>query len=264
MTRVPCRPACLLAVCLIGTAAAQAQEPEAPQGRERSTKTAILETGAELLQSQAPPAQLSIHLVGFHPMKDDPGHQMEAHHYCHQATEELAQCALFDGNGKEARLNGIEYIISERLFETLPAEEKKYWHPHNYEILSGQLVAPGIPGPVEHQVMADKVNSYGKTWHVWRTGMHGESADPLPMGDPHLAWSFNRDGEAKPGLVQARDEKLGVDTAEKKRERQDLVQRAKPQCGVDVLRGKLPGASDELIPGVTARSEGCPEGGGQQ
>ncbi len=36
-----------------------------------------------------------------------------------------------------------------------------------------------------------------------------------------LAWSFNRDGEAKPGLVQDRDEKLGIDTKEKRRERQD-------------------------------------------
>jgi hypothetical protein len=31
------------------------------------------------------------------------------------------------------------------------------WHPHNYKTLSGQLVAPGIPDPVEHQVMSDKV-----------------------------------------------------------------------------------------------------------
>jgi hypothetical protein len=30
------------------------------------------------------------------------------------------------------------------------------WHPHNYKTLSGQLVAPGIPDPVEHQVMSDK------------------------------------------------------------------------------------------------------------
>ena len=46
-------------------------------------------------------------------------------------------------------MNGVEYIISEKLFETLPSEEKKYWHPHNGEILSGQLVAPGIPKMAE-------------------------------------------------------------------------------------------------------------------
>jgi hypothetical protein len=253
------RPTPLLAAaCLLAALPARAQEEPPAAGAERSTETTVMETGAELLQGQAPPGRLSIHLVGFHPMKDDPAHQMEAHHFCHQLNEELAQCALFDGHGDEARLNGIEYIISARLFEELPAGEKKYWHPHNYEILSGQLVAPGIPGPVEHRLMEKKIDSYGKTWHVWRTGEHGEGGDPLPLGEPHLAWSFNRDGEAKPGLVEARDEKLGVDTAEKKRARQDLVAKARPQCGVDALRGRFPGAAAETIPGVAARREGCP------
>ena len=89
----------------------------------------------------------------------------------------------------------------------------KDWHPHDYEILSGQLVAPGIPGPVEHELMEQKVNSYGKTWHVWRTGAHGQDADPLPFGEARLAWSFNRDGEARPELVAERDRRLGIDTA---------------------------------------------------
>jgi hypothetical protein len=248
----------IAAACLLTALPARAQERPAPPGEERSTKTTLLEKGAEVLQGQAPPGQLSIYLVGFHPMKDDPTHQMEAHHYCHQLNEELAQCALFDGNGDEARLNGIEYIVSERLFESLPAGEKKYWHPHNYEILSGQLLAPGVPGPVEHEVMEGKMNSYGKTWHVWSTGLPGQSGDALPLGDPQLAWSFNRDGEAKPGLVEARDRRLDVDTAQRRRARQDLVPAAKPQCGVDALAGKLPGAAAEPPPGVTARSEGCP------
>lgn len=29
-----------------------------------------------------------------------------------------------------ARLIGLEYIISERLFRELPEQEKKYWHSH--------------------------------------------------------------------------------------------------------------------------------------
>ena len=43
----------------------------------------------------------------------------------------LAQCVLFDGNTAEARMMGIEYIASEKLYNTLPTEEKAYWHPHN-------------------------------------------------------------------------------------------------------------------------------------
>jgi len=157
--------------------------------------------GARALQSNTPPKQLDIYLVGFHPMKDNPSVQMEAHHYCKQVNEDFAQCVLFDGNGKDANLNGIEYIISERLFNALPETERKYWHPHNYEILSGELIAPGLPRTAEKELMKGKMNSYGKTWHVWMTDNHGKRVDQLPVGEPHLAWSFNRDGEADPGLM---------------------------------------------------------------
>jgi hypothetical protein len=170
-------------------------------------------------------------------MKDDPAHQMEAHHFCRQVNEDLAQCALFDGNTDNANLNGIEYIISERLFETLPGDERQYWHPHNYEILSGQLVAPGIPAVAEEELMRGKMNSYGKTWHVWDT--RSDAGTPLPFGEPMLAWSFNRDGEARPGLVEARDERMGIDTEATRRNRAELEPLARPQDGVDALRGQF-------------------------
>ena len=32
----------------------------------------------------------------------------------------------------------------------------------------------------------------------------------LPLGEPMLTWSFNRDGEAKAGLVEKRDKDLRV------------------------------------------------------
>lgn len=179
---------------------------------------------------------MDIHLSGFHPMKAQPGHQMEAYHYCNQMNQDFAQCVLFDGSGPQANMNGIEYIISEKLFDTLPEGEKKYWHPHNGEILSGQLVAPGIPAVAEKALMKDKMNSYGKTWHVWNTGMFGMPADKLPLGEPMLAWSFNRDGEAAPGLVEQRDKRMGIHSAEKRRERADLRPLARPQSGVDDLK----------------------------
>jgi len=218
----------------------------APPGQEKNTKTKVLETSAAMLQTNAPLKGMDVYLVGFHPMKDDPTHQMEAHHFCHQINEDFAQCALFDGNTKEANLNGIEYIISEKLFNSLPAEEQQYWHPHNYEILSGQLVAPGIPNVAEKALMKGKMNSYGKTWHVWNTGGLGQSADQLPLGKPMLAWSFNHDGEAKPGLVEQRDKALDLNTSELRKGRQDLVTLAKPQTGVDILQGKFSGSTQAM------------------
>jgi hypothetical protein len=226
-------------------------------GAPESTKTDLLEMGATALQRDAPTDALDVYLVGFHPMKDDPEHQFEAHHFCRQVNEDFAQCALYDGNTAEANLNGIEYIISERLFESLPSRERQYWHPHNGEILSGQLVAPGLPELADKELMRSKMNSYGKTWHTWNTGHGNRGGDTLPLGEPALAWSFSRFGEAAPGLVESRDERMGISTAERRRQRQDLVESAHPQAGVDALQGAFVGPTDP-IPGVVDKSAASP------
>jgi hypothetical protein len=223
--------------------------PSVPPGAEKTPKTKILESGAKLLQNNSPIAGFDIYLVGFHPMKEHPELQMEAHHYCHQRNEDFAQCVLFDSNSKTANMHGLEYIISEKLFESLPLGEKKYWHPHNGEILSGQLVAPGIPKVAEKALMKSKMNSYGKTWHVWNTGHRGQPNDSLPLGEPMLAWSFNRDGEAAPGLVEDRDRKMDLNSMKTRSERADLKNLAKPQMGVDDLKGKFARPTKD-IPGV--------------
>jgi hypothetical protein len=187
------------------------------------------------------------------PDEGEPAASVEAHHFCQQVNEDFAQCALYDGNTAEANLNGIEYIISERLFENLPADERQYWHPHNGEILSGQLVAPGLPEVAEHELMQTKINSYGKTWHTWNTGHGNEGGDAMPLGEPSLAWSFNRFGEAAPGLVESRDERMGISTEERRSQRQDLIEMAHPQEGVDALKDAFERPT-EPIPGVVDKS----------
>src|SRR5215218_3895424 len=83
-----------------------------PAGAPESARTSALATAASTLQRDAPATNLDVYLVGFHPMRDDPAKQMEAHHFCHVVNEELMQCALFDGNTRTANLTGIEYIVS--------------------------------------------------------------------------------------------------------------------------------------------------------
>src|SRR5215217_5656169 len=83
---------------LITPAASFAQHPKAP-GADKSTTTRTLEAGAKVLQRKSPLGSMDIYLVGFHPMKDAPGDQMQAHHYCHQVNEDFAQCVLFDSSG---------------------------------------------------------------------------------------------------------------------------------------------------------------------
>ncbi|WP_229424953.1 MULTISPECIES: OBAP family protein [unclassified Massilia] len=242
-----------------GVAAAQSGSPPKtnPAGEAKYGDTRMLEAGAKILQSNSPLKGFDVYLNGFHPMKAKPEIQMEAHHYCHQMNEDFAQCVLFDSNTKSANMNGVEYIISEKLFNSLPQEERKYWHPHNGEILSGQLVAPGLPAAAEHALMKKKMNSYGKTWHVWHTGHQGEPGDKMPLGEAMLAWSFNREGEIMPGLGEARDKQLKVSTVEKRERRSDLRALAKPQSGVDDLKGKFPRPTKD-IPGVVDQKASGP------
>ncbi len=166
-----------------------------------------------------------MYLAGFHPLKDSPEMQMEAHHFCRQVNEDFAQCALFDGSGAQANLTGVEYIVSAKLYQTLPQSERQYWHPHNYEILSGQLIAPGIPEPAERELMRTKMNSFGKTWHVWMTG----DGQTLPLGDAKLAWSFTRDGQLRQDLLDKRDSRMGIRTPEIRERRRELQKLAEPQ-----------------------------------
>jgi hypothetical protein len=244
----------IVAAVISGCQSSRKTPPGAsPEGREKTAKTQALETGAALLQTQSPLRPMDIYLSGFHVAKKDPSHQMEAHHYCRQVNEDFAQCVLFDGNTTDANLIGIEYIISESLFESLPAQEKRYWHPHNYEILSGQLAAPGIPDLAEKELMRGKMNSYGKTWHLWNSAPFGKHGDNMPLGAPVLEWSFNRDGEALPGLLEERDRRIGTDIAQERLDRRDLVPLAKPQSGVDALKKKFPRPT-QSIPGVMNKS----------
>lgn len=226
-----------------------------PAGATKTLKQALLETGAALLQDVTPVKQFDIYVVGFHCAKLDPMMQMEAHHYCKQVNADFLQCVIFDGNTADANLIGIEYIISERLFETLPAQEQQNWHPHNYEILSGQLIAPGLPDVAEKAMLKLLMNSYGKTWHVWHTGRpdgQGKPADALPVGEAMLMWSFNRDGEVDVSLEQNRIQQMKLDPLKKREERQDFVELAHPQKGVDTLKGAFPNAAVLPPAGVMA------------
>jgi hypothetical protein len=123
------------------------EPPTRPAGERKGLKVSVLDIGARFVQDASPLKGFDAYVVGLHCARDEPSMQMEAHHYCKQVNADLFQCAIFDGNTEEANLIGIEYIISEGLFEGLPEEEKSYWHPHNFEVLSGQLVAPDLPTP---------------------------------------------------------------------------------------------------------------------
>ncbi len=192
--------------------------PVAAPGEPTTAKTRALAAGAAALQSQTPIAAHDTYLDGFHFYNGRPQAQMEAHHYCNVLSEDLIQCVIYDGSRRDAKLMGIEYVLSARLFQTLPPAEKLLWHSHVHEVHSGQLVGPGLPAVAEKALMAKLVGTYGKTWHTW----HTDEGHALPIGVPQLMMGFTADGQIDERLVRERDARLGIDSAEKRADRQAL------------------------------------------
>jgi hypothetical protein len=214
-TLTPLAAAVLLAACGGNNTDSRVAAP----GQDEATKTEVLEAGADLLQSKAPLRQLDAYLDGFHFYSGNMQGQMEAHHYCGHLNEEVIQCVIFDGNGGDAKIMGVEYIVSREQFVKLPEEEKRLWHSHVHEVKSGQLIAPGIPEAAEHELMEKLVGTYGKTWHTW----HTDRQDTLPLGTPMLMMGFTADGQIKEQLVADRDQRFGVSSADKRANRADIV-----------------------------------------
>jgi hypothetical protein len=239
LKRAPMRPlhaSAYLApiITLLAGCGAQNTAPSVqPPGKERSAGSKALEAGAMIMQDKTPIDQIHMYLYGLHFYNGDMTRQVEAHHYCIQSNEDFSQCVIFSGNGKDAKLIGIEYIISAKLFATLPEDERRLWHSHDYEVKSGLLTTPGLPDAAEHALMEKFVTTYGKTFHTWQV----DRGDELPLGPPQVMMGFTKDGQVKPELVQDRDRRFHISTDEKKKQRSDIPQ-------------------PKLIPGANAWQEG--------
>ena len=187
-------------------------------GDGKTGKDKLLTAGADLLQDKTPLKQFNAYLDGFHFYNGNINAQMEAHHYVQQLNEDLYQAIIFDGNDKDAKIMGVEYIITEKLFKTLSNEEKLLWHSHHHEVKSGTLIAPGIPEVAEHELMEKLVSTYGKTIHTW----HTDQQRSLPVGAPMIMMGFTKDGQIHQKLLDERDKRFDISTAEKKKNRADI------------------------------------------
>jgi len=187
-------------------------------GEPMTMKTIMLDKDASIMQSFAPLKGICNHLLGAHFYSGDMSRQVPAHHYCSHISEDIQQCIIYDTDKVGARIIGIEYVVSEKIFKTLPEEEKKLWHSHIYEVKSGALVADGLPEIPERELMEKLITTYGKTFHTWQT----DRGDELPYGVPQLMMSFTADGQLNPELQKIRDQTCAHTMDEKKKAREDI------------------------------------------
>jgi hypothetical protein len=188
---------------------------QSPSPAERTAPSKSAEPSADL----APLSAIHAHVCGIHFYSGNMKRQIIAQHYCAHLSDEVLQCVLYDSERKDARLIGIEYIVSGKIFESLPADEKKYWHSHNYEVKSGVLTAPGAPEAAEKDLMKVLIGTYGTTWHTWQV----DRGDKLPLGIPQLMMAFTKDGQLDPKIAGEREKLYPVSVASKKAARADIA-----------------------------------------
>ena len=138
------------------------------------------------MDAKAPIAEVlhcPLAFAGVHLLKDLPEYPQVAYHYCKALNDDVSQCVLYDGTGPDARLIGIEYLVSDALYRKMPPEEKVYWHDHRYEVDSGLIRSLTQTGPEEKQTLAGVRTLWGKVFHTWASGK------TYPAGPPRLFWA---------------------------------------------------------------------------
>jgi hypothetical protein len=120
------------------------------------------------------------HLNAVRHIFDDPSLRVE--HFCKPNDRIMMVCQLYDSNSANATLIGIEYIITQEQYDSLPNREKPYWHAHREEF-SPTRADPRMPelSPEQAQAeMAKTLPTWGKVIITWIP------SDDLPSFPPQV------------------------------------------------------------------------------
>jgi hypothetical protein len=111
---------------------------------------------------------------------DDPSLRVE--HFCKPHDRIMMVCQLYDSNSANATLIGIEYIVMQEQYDSLPDREKPYWHAHREE-LRPERADPMMPELSPEQAQAEMqkmLPTWGKVIITWIP------SDDLPSFPPQV------------------------------------------------------------------------------
>ncbi|KAL9232209.1 hypothetical protein vseg_007345 [Gypsophila vaccaria] len=188
-------------------------------GKAMTVGQQMLDKGAQIMQSLKPISKISQHVCTFGLYSHDMTRQIETHHYLARVNQDFWQCAVFDSDDQAtSRLIGVEYIITDKTFDTLPPEEQKLWHSHAYEIKSGLWINPRLPGVIEKTELQTLTKTFGKFWCTWQV----DRGDKLPLGAPALMVSPQSEATVSSDLVKKRDDKYNISSSSLTSSREDI------------------------------------------
>ncbi len=196
-----------------------------------------------MLQQFKPLSNVTMNFSTIGAYAEDPTRQVCEEHLSASISDEVRQCLIYDSaSEKRARLIGVEYTISRRLFEGLPEDEKRYWHSHVAEIKSGLMTMPRVPEMLENIEMRKLADTYSKKWLFWQV----DRGDALPYGEPKLMCSIGSEAAINEALLVERDKRHSMDTR-KIRPRRLQMALPVPHAGADQFWKKHLGVSSSSI-----------------
>lgn len=187
-----------------------------PGDRER-VKTRVGEGLSSMMQSLTPLKSFDTHISTIKHYGNNYRRQVPVHEYIMHINEDVMQALIMDCDRADAKLIGVEYIISEKLYKQLPEEEKKLWYSKGFEAKSGAMVAPRMPMAMEHKLMKDLAPTYAKSISLWHS-----DRDQLPLGLPQFMVAPTKEGMLNFDLLHKRDKELGIDTEAERKNRADI------------------------------------------
>jgi hypothetical protein len=167
----------LLAGVLLGATLARGPFPAFAQHEaQRPVPAGVKAPVAEVLHCP-------LAFAGVHLQKDKPTNAQVAYHFCKPLNDSVVQCLLYDGTGPNARLIGIEYLVSDAIYRSMPEEERAYWHDHEHEVDARLIRSLTQTGDEEAATLAKVRTLRGKVFHTWVSG------STYPEGPPKQFWS---------------------------------------------------------------------------
>jgi Protein of unknown function (DUF1264) len=120
------------------------------------------------------------HLNAVRHVFDHPSLRVE--HFCKPNDKIMMVCQLYDGDSANATLMGVEYIITQQQYDSLPDREKPYWHAHGEEFRPDRA-DPMMPELSPEEAMAEMAKmlpTWGKVIITWNPN------DDMPSFPPQV------------------------------------------------------------------------------
>jgi hypothetical protein len=140
-----------------------------------------LHTGAQESPAAAKPNQgFDLHVDAKLHFPGDP--DAIAHHFCKNVSGGMIECLLFASEEPDARIVGVEVIVTAETWASFPPEEQMLWHYHREEIPVVEATMPELTAEEAAPIVEQLMETYGKLYLLW-----DPTVGDQPIGSPTLS-----------------------------------------------------------------------------